>query len=209
MNNFTFLILSICLPLNSFGQTTKQTVQVLKTKNSYEIRVDKNLNKNQLTLINFGFSTASKLLILPLEGNSQTPLYQNSCVVKFDTWEEEYEYTSFSQTPVPRTSKNIADYFTKCFGAKLDPTKMSSTSGKLLVILTIKQISESQSQQIKQWLIRQQSGVIQGLFSHMLGELKMEESVSFEVALPGESSLFRDGNTYQISVKPKARPRSL
>jgi hypothetical protein len=153
------------------------------------VKLTHHLKPKQRNLINSGFSTYSSLLLLPMPARSNLkPFYKTSCVVKLDTWEELYDVTIIQDNPRPFTTKSIQEYFEKCLTVNLDAETIRKTlgtnGGNVLAILNVEQISQAQSKKIKKWLVRQQSGVMQGLFSHMLGEMRLRETVTVKVQIP-------------------------
>ena len=72
--------------------------------------------------------------------------------------------------------------------------------------LVVKQTSPEEANDIKDWLVKQQSGVMQGLFSHMVGELMLNQTVVVAVEIaPKPSELGASVPTPRKAAgKPKA-----
>ena len=157
------------------------------------------LSTQQKELINSGFSTFSQLTIYEdnpglakalarREGGGIKPLWSISCSVKFDTWEERYEVVRLEKDVRPEQAKDFSVYSDLCLGLQVksgdDWQRFQKTGGKLRAFLVLDQIAADQAAQIKDWLVKQQSGIIQGLFSHMLGDFKLSEKLDITLHVP-------------------------
>ena len=159
-------------------------------KIALNINVIDQISEKQKKLINSGFSTYSQLKIIrprtPL--TDERVLFKSQCTVKFDTWEEHYDLASLNENFKTMEFKEFGTYVEKCLTANIvDHTiygQFHQNGGLVTAILQLNQISQDKSEKIREWLINQQSGVMQGLFSHMLGDLKLSEKISVEVYIP-------------------------
>ena len=61
---------------------------------------------------------------------------------------------------------------------------------------------------IKDWLIQQQSGVMQSLFSHMLGELTLNQSIKVRVAVPAKPAKLEPLEIKTGPEKAEATPKT-
>lgn len=157
------------------------------------------LSTQQKELINSGFSTFSRLTIYEdnpglakaltrRDAGGIRPLWSISCSVKFDTWEERYEVVRLEKDVRPEQAKDFSVYSDLCLGLQVksgdDWQRFQKSGGNLRVFLVLDQIAADQAAQIKDWLVKQQSGIIQGLFSHMLGDFKLSEKVDITLHVP-------------------------
>lgn len=186
------------------------------------------LTNKQKNMINGGFTTVSQLTIriappdlddtrIPDEDDSDVntlSLTRIRCSVKFDAWDETYDVARLNDTPQTTLVKEFASYARDCLtvSLKVDDIKdqtarqrLSRSGGTLLAYLSIKQTSPEEASRIKDWLIQQQSGVMQGLFAHMLGELTFIQTVKVRISIPpipdGHSKIPRHS---EQSPKPQA-----
>lgn len=162
------------------------------------------LSDKQRNIITGGFTTVSQLslYLAPTDDDEQSkpneealgpPLTQVRCTVKFDAWEETFDVARLDRTPRAATFKNFSEFARLCLTASWSPQdssdpklslRLRQSGGVLFAFLTIKQTSPEEAARIRDWLIQQQSGVMQGLFAHMLGELMFSQSVSVRIDLP-------------------------
>ncbi len=121
------------------------------------------------------------------------PLRQVSCSVKFDAWQESFEVIKLMDHPEKTSSeavivKDLDAFGELCLTAEVEFNHSNQTllqqGGVLLATMIVRQTSQEETAKIKGWLIKQQSGVIQGLFSHMLGELTLQQKVHTELLIP-------------------------
>ena len=200
MVRFALVLWSLIFTATTNGQGAKEPDknthtpfakwEVVDKKLHLIINLETQLSDKQKTLINSGFSSYSEMEIYsPRAGIFPAKtIYKSKCTVKFDTWEERYELTRIDQKFTAESLKAFSDYSDLCLTAKvIDPEiieKFSKEGGSVRGQLTINQISSDKSEEIKEWLIKQQSGVMQGLFSHMLGDLKLSEKESILIRIP-------------------------
>ncbi len=153
------------------------------------------LTPKQKSIIGGGFTTVSQLTLRqPTPGSDDADedemklFYGVRCSVKFDAWEETYDVARLDEQPKTAIVKEYAAYGDLCLKAEItDPkrlTEYSKAGGTLLAFLVVKQTSVEEASKIKEWLVQQQSGVMQSLFSHMLGELTLNQSVRVKVMVP-------------------------
>ena len=67
-------------------------------------------------------------------------------------------------------------------------------------VLIVKQTSFDEAQKIKDWLVQQQSGVMQSLFSHMLGELSLNQTLAVRISIPAMPDALKPG---AVNAPPK------
>lgn len=158
------------------------------------VTFDKHLTKKQRNLIDSGFSTFSSLRLSRNEddiNDEKMNLFKVSCTVVYDTWQERYDLARIDDTVSTTRVKSFKDYADQCLTAKIrepELIKTLSSGGSLFAAMQINQISISKAVEIKQWLIRQQTGVMQGLFSHMLGDLKLLEKTTVQIQIPASDA---------------------
>lgn len=170
----------------------KTRAQWVKTENGFRLvfALDKLLNEKQMELINSGFSTFSQLLVFEnrdKQSKDETS-YEISCTVKFDLWEEQYDLARLDkENPKAYSVKSFGEYSKLCLTSQMANPKSLERYKKgtrLIARLNIDQISAAKASEIKEWLVRQQSGVMRGIFAHMLGNLELSESLIVEVEVP-------------------------
>jgi hypothetical protein len=181
------------------------------------VPLDGVLTVKQRSMLEGGFTTVSELALyaaVPSEDDDETtkpaPLLRVPCSVKFDAWEETYEVTRFGAAPVTTMTRDFAGYARPCLSATLASSaaldRLQTAGGTLGATLVVKQTSPEEAKQIKDWLVKQQSGVMQGLFSHMLGELTLNQSVDVAVQVapkPRELGV-QPAPPVKAAAKPKA-----
>lgn len=184
-----------------------------------DINVSDLLTPSQRDIVNSGFSTFT---LFTVSGNfladaaatsaptseAQREGRQNfrlACSVKFDTWEERYQIIRIDPAPV----LNLAalDYKTwagKCLHINIsneDTLEKLSTGGTLSAVLQIRQTSPDEGAKIKNWLVRQQSGFMQGLYAHMLGDFQFRGIVNITVQVAPRPALSRESKSGVPNVK--------
>jgi hypothetical protein len=200
-------------PSEEMGESSRKMPPIDSRRPSLKLNLVKLLSPKQVSILKGGFTTVSQLIIqLPAGGETQLgeldsgevspkigqlpPLKELRCSVKFDAWEETFEVIHMGETlPGDQPSelgtvsaKSLEDYGLNCLSADLDFAKVApyflQLGGKLIVTIIVKQTSLDETARIKDWLIQQQSGVIQGLFSHMLGDLTLHQVVRMILEVP-------------------------
>jgi hypothetical protein len=120
-------------------------------------------------------------------------LWSSSCTVKFDAWDESYEVTRYDPSRENHKSdsaifRKFSDYGDFCLTATMPLSdtvvKVAAKGQKLIGRLTVQQMSAEEGARIKEWLVRQQSGLMQSLFKHMLGELALHQSLAVSISIP-------------------------
>lgn len=149
------------------------------------------LTSKQKSIIDGGFTTVSQVLLKwpktpDADGNDDLkPIYSVRCTVKFDAWEETYDVLKLDEAPRAALVKQLSEYGDLCLKVELDDqpviTELAKSGGQLIAQLIVKQTSLEEAKRIKDWLIQQQSGVMQSLFSHMLGELSLTQTLKVAV----------------------------
>ena len=137
------------------------------------ISVVEQISEKQKKLISSGFSTYSLLNIVrpktPL--TEEKVLFKSQCTVKFDTWEEHYDLARLNENFKTMQIEDFGTYTKLCLTAVIDDSDIYGpfykNGGTVEAELQLNQISQNKSEKIREWLINQQSGVMQGLFSHM------------------------------------------
>ncbi len=155
------------------------------------------LTSKQRSMIQGGFTTISEFAIIDKNKEQDTAietiLWTLSCTVKFDAWDDTYEVIKLPIDEEPQhessvVSKNFDDYGALCLTARMPITPrllMISQGGEPLIgRLSVHQTSVEEGQRIKDWLVKQQSGVMQSLFKHMLGELSIHQTLGVKIAVP-------------------------
>lgn len=153
------------------------------------------LTPKQRSMIDGGFTTVSQLSLTPpvADENDYDPertpaFYRVRCSVKFDAWEEVYDVARLDESPRTGLVKQYGEYGDMCLVAELDDVdllgRLAPAGGSMRAELIVKQTSQEEAGRIKDWLIQQQSGVMQSLFSHMLGELTLHQTAVVRISVP-------------------------
>lgn len=149
------------------------------------------LTPGQRDMIHSGFTTFAIFRTgdLPTKtrpsSNEESPLSQISCTVKYDTWEDRYEVVRLDPPP-PQTHvfKTYRDWAETCLTIEIsEPAQIKQwqTLGTVPAVLTIRQSTADESAKIKAWLVKQQSGFMQGLYAHMLGNFQYQNSMRIKI----------------------------
>jgi hypothetical protein len=160
----------------------KATATWASKKNSHLlIDVSNILTPEQKAIINSGFTTFTQLRIQ----NHDDQYYTTACSIKYDTWEERYEITKINSAPKStQFVKTLADWSKDCLSIQLKVDHLVNRRQILTGTLYIQQGDEQESKRIKEWLVKQQSGFMQGLYSHMLGTLTFQNQVDIIIEIP-------------------------
>jgi hypothetical protein len=148
------------------------------------------ITPSQREIVNSGFSTFSLLAISTKKISEQDslPEMRSICSVKYDTWEEKYQILKVE--PSPSKTSTVKDYKAwaeECLSFPLRDQatlRQLSKGGTLHAVLQLRQSSQDEASRIKNWLVRQQSGFMQGLYAHMLGDFQFKGTVSITVNVP-------------------------
>lgn len=148
------------------------------------------LTPSQREMINSGFTTFSVFSM----GDSRDVVsvafqtYRRSCTVKYDTWEDRYEVGKID--PAPFQTELVKDYKSwaqLCLEMIIEDPKLLSIleqSGEINGSLNIRQSTADEAAKIKSWLVKQQSGFMQGLYSHMLGNFQYQHQSIIRIGIP-------------------------
>ncbi len=156
---------------------------------SLRINLSETLTEQQKKLLYSGFPTFSHLEVRWLDGDIRRSLvFISECTVKYDLWEEKFQLLHFLELRKESSLQSFQQYQDLCLLADIRSQSnlihLARQGARLEVRLDISQVSTEFAQDVRSWLIQQQSGVMRGLFSHMLGDLKLSESVATEVLAP-------------------------
>ena len=174
------------------GSERRASIKWINVKPPQRIQIKiLGLDDKQTTTLKSGFSTFSQLSIYRSKdamSEDQQALAQTACTVKYDMWEEHYEVTLLTDTPKTMTAKSLDHYLTHCLSVEIyggEFLKQLKSGDKTLVAsLQVEQISSTQAQKVKAWLINQQSSVMRGLFSHMLGDMTLSQTSQISLQIP-------------------------
>lgn len=196
------LLSALCFALCAATAHADEAVKELSTTAKWIVKNGKRphivislasaLSPKQQSILSGGFTTVSQLSLMQVApGREETPpkpFYSLRCTVKFDAWEETYDVARLDDPPVTSLEKEFKGYSNLCLSAELsDPqlvAQFAASGGQIYAELVVKQTSQEEAERIKEWLIQQQSGLMQGLFSHMLGELSLNQTVAMHVGIP-------------------------
>ena len=155
------------------------------------VHLGNGLSKKQLATLQSGFTTFSRLSIFAKGAdltNSENIIAASSCAVKYDLWEEVYEISVLDQNTDTHKSQSfnfyLAEYLSTSIVNRHFLGLLQENGGGLIATLQVEQISSAQALKIKSWLVKQQSTVIKGLFTHMLGDLTLSGTSKFELSVP-------------------------
>ena len=167
-----------------------------------EVRLNDILSPKQVKLIHSGFETLSELTLYR-EGRRDEPLTHVRCHVVFDTWEELYKVTILAEggQSEQKTVKTFERYAEICLSARVPV--VSPQVGSIQANLQVNQLSGEQKEHLREWLVKQQSGMMQGLFAHMLGDISIVEEVDVTVVLPPYVGEQMQGQTKARGLIPK------
>ena len=173
--------------------------QVKGGRVSVQVPLAEALTSKQKDMIGGGFTTVSVLTLKLLpetfdpkrDDEDDLPLFYGvRCSVKFDAWEDTYDVARLDDRPKAALLKTFGAYGEMCLTAELDREgeldRLRVKGGTLIARLVVKQTSPEEADRIKEWLIQQQSGVMQSLFSHMLGELTLNQTLTVKISVPPE-----------------------
>ena len=198
------------------------------------------LSSKQVSILEGGFTTVTQMVIqlpsiksaddasdFPSGRDSiargETPLQVVGCSVKFDAWAENFEVIRLVESkkegppPVlsPRTVNSREGLGELCLASELNldgkAEQLALRGGILTVEMIVKQTSVDETAKVKEWLIEQQSGVVQGLFAHMLGDLTLEHVVRIDLWIsPFEKASKSGATTHPVEDhKGNRQPKDL
>jgi hypothetical protein len=148
------------------------------------------LSAEQREIVNSGFSTLTILGISEkkMAGSDHEPEIRLVCKVKYDTWEEKYVTTKIDPLPMAKfTGNKIESWSNQCLRYRFENQAILNKlaqGGQLFISLQVRQSSMSEASKIKDWLVKQQSGLMQGLYSHMLGDLQLGGRTEVTLDIP-------------------------
>jgi hypothetical protein len=177
---------------NSAPSMPRPSVEWSNIDSSTAIRIDISqlLSAEQREILNSGFSTFTVLAVSEkkLKDPGSQATRRLVCRVKFDTWEEKYTVTRLEPLPVTKFSGDkIESWANQCLSYQLTDVKLIkqlTNGGSLFLNLMVRQSSLDESSKIKDWLVKQQSGLMQGLYSHMLGDLQLGGRIELSIEIP-------------------------
>ena len=167
------------------------------------INISDLLTNEQKDIVNSGFSTFTILGISEqkLKSEESAQKLRLVCRVKYDTWEERYQTTRLEPAPVRTfSSPNIQSWGQECLKYRIPVSELNAAmknGGKLYATLQVRQSSPDEALKIKNWLVNQQSGFMQGLYSHMLGDMQLggRTDITIDVPIqPTSNSSKKDSN---------------
>lgn len=173
------------------------------------IDVSNALTSSQQDIVNSGFSTFTLLAIRDdkFQSVDSTPEIRVVCSVKYDTWEERYQAVRVEPAPIESfVIKDYRDWAKQCLQIKVRSPELVNklkSGGHLSGILQIRQSSPDESAKIKSWLVRQQSGFMQGLYAHMLGDLQFQGAVKLDIKVPVFAKPTHDKTTEPTPFRKK------
>ena len=197
----TVLLFGACIGLataafSAQGQITRAVWIRSKDHIELVIPLGNMLTSKQRSMIEGGFTTMSEFSLLKdtrMQATANDILWSLSCSVKFDAWDESYEVSRFlpTQNAVNAETaivRKFADYGDLCLTARVPASPwlahITETGEQIVGQLTVQQMSVEEGTRIKEWLVKQQSGLMQSLFKHMLGELSIHQTLSVKIAVP-------------------------
>jgi hypothetical protein len=183
------LVLALLLGSGTAWADIKAHWESNKDRHSLRINLAESLTEQQKKLIYSGFSTFSHLEVRWLDHNVRRSLvFISECTIKLDLWEEKFELLHFLELRKENSLKSFQQYTDLCLQADISSqsniASIASQGARLEVRLDISQVSSEFARDVRAWLIQQQSGVMRGLFSHMLGDLKLSESTQTVLVVP-------------------------
>ncbi len=188
--SFSIALAVIIFASPALAQSSNAQWEMVSGKLNLKVAVQNQLSKKQKNLIQSGFSTYSVLEIFRPEGQytPETSLFRAECTVNYDTWEETYDVYRIDTKKRIEKAKAFKSYADTCLSAVIDDSGVleyfAKAGGYFWADLRIDQISQDKAEEMRQWLIKQQSGVVKGIFSHMLGDIKVSEQVRIKVEIP-------------------------
>ena len=208
---WTFILLSMGLlsGRRAFAEepstaTTTAKWDMTQPLKSLSINVSDLLTPAQREIVNSGFSTFTVFTVsgkLTENGtpsdkesemsNSENDAHQEfrlACSVKLDTWEELYQIIRIDPAPVQtQVSQDYKTWSNECLHLSIsnqDALNRMSNGGTLSGSLQIRQSTPDEGAKIKNWLVRQQSGFMQGLYAHMLGDFQFKGLIKIIIQVP-------------------------
>ena len=162
------------------------------TETSPEIILDITtlLSPEQREIVRSGFTTFTLFSVAEKKTSPQdaSSEFRVVCKVKYDTWEERYTTTKIEPLPLGTfTGNSIESWSNQCLKYRISNpniTKNLASGGRLFGKLIVRQSSLDEAAKIKEWLVKQQSGLMQGLYSHMLGDMQLGGRLEVVIEVP-------------------------
>lgn len=175
---------------NSEGRIRTQARWDQTHHNRLIINVADILTPSQREIINSGFTTFSVFSVDDPADTDGKPasLIRLSCTVKYDTWEDRYDVAKIDPPPVAsETLKDYKSWSSMCLEIVIEDPKLIAQLqriGEIGGTLNIRQSTPEEGAKIKNWLVKQQSGFMQGLYAHMLGNFQYQHRLPIRIAIP-------------------------
>jgi hypothetical protein len=160
-----------------------------KGKRTLHISFSDLIGAKRKNLIQSGFSTYTHLVIT-FGVSSQSSALQVDCSVKYDTWNERYHVVRMGNSSEQSSVNNFETYSDTCLSIDIaNPEVINQlvSSERIVGELSMRQLSAQQAEKIRNWLVTQQSGFMQNLFSHMLGDVTLSENLVAKIKIVPES----------------------
>ena len=195
--SLVFLLLSICVRSQAAAENrVKSQARWDESEKNPRliINVADVLTPSQREIINSGFTTFSVFTLDEKNESSGISLvpFKRSCTVKYDTWEDRYEVNKIE--PAPFQSETVKDYKSwshLCLEIVVEDPRLLNLfeqSGEITATLNVRQSTPEEGAKIKTWLVKQQSGFMQGLYSHMLGNFQYQHMSVVRIGIPKRTS---------------------
>lgn len=173
------------------------------------------LNSKQKNLIYSGFPAYSLVELIVKNGDEYITVRAKECAIQYDLWDEDFVdlLRPLSNNKTKLSYERYTDaraYYNTCLSIRLNDSPQVRTliqsSQIVKVRVAFTQLSGKTTSNITKWLVGQQSKVLKGLFSHMLGELKLSETSEHMVKLPQAESAPKVNEQEKPKDKPARRP---
>lgn len=203
-----FLFISAKAAANSKTKQPAATWETSSRKIFIAVDTSPMLSDEQREIIKSGFSTFTLLTITDKKNKDhETPTEMRTvCKVKYDTWEEKYITTKLEPQPLGKyTGNTIESWSDQCLKYRIEDPRFIAkmkNGGLLFISLQVRQSSLDEATKIKDWLVKQQSGLMQGLYSHMLGDLQLGGKTDFIVEIPPQPEKMQSHGV-RDTAKPK------
>lgn len=144
------------------------------------------IGNKRKNLIQSGFTTFTHLIISFGAGERKSRI-QIECSVKYDTWNERYHLLRVGSTNEQKVVNTLEAYGRECLSFDIVDAEIINllvNSESVIAELAMQQLSLQQAEKIRNWLVTQQSGIMQNLFSHMLGDMTLTDNLVAKIKLP-------------------------
>lgn len=195
--------LSLVLSLGLVGTSSLLAQPKLQWSKGPSLAIDLAdiLSPQQKKLLFSGFNTFSHLEVRLRDPgtSSRSLLFIGECTIQYDLWEEKFHLLHFLERDRPDRLLSFDAYTDLCLSATIRRAQnlelMQKPGAHLEITLDLAQVSNEFAKEVRSWLIQQQAGVMRGLFGHMLGDLKIYESVQLDLPVPPSPEKERQGST--------------